>query len=94
VSSLQPQIEGVEVLRERGKPMHIKLTGRGFMVFPKFSYATIDGEFGFGYQTEVTADGAAETVVHIPDPQSFDVNPRHTVIYATPFGVTFKEFGR
>ena len=92
LSALQPQIEGVEVLRERGKPMHIKLTGRGFMVFPKFSYATIDGEFGFGYQTEVTADGAAETVVHIPDPQSFDVNPRHTVIYATPFGVTFKEF--
>ncbi|MGE3724221.1 MAG: hypothetical protein AB7I41_01625 [Candidatus Sericytochromatia bacterium] len=92
LSALQPQIESVEVLRERGKPMHIKLTGRGFMVFPKFSYATIDGEFGFGYQTEVTADGSAETVVHIPDPQSFDVNPRHTVIYATPFGVTFKEF--
>ena len=94
VSSLQPQIESVEVLRERGKPMHIKLTGRGFMVFPKFSYATIDGEFGFGYQTEVAADGSAETVVHIPDPASFDLNPRHTVIYATPFGVTFREFGR
>ncbi|MBT9548354.1 MAG: hypothetical protein IV090_23380 [Candidatus Sericytochromatia bacterium] len=92
LSALQPQIESVEVLRERGKPMHIKLTGKGFMVFPKFSYATIDGEFGFGYQTEVTADGAAETVVHIPDPASFDLNPRHTVIYATPFGVTFKEF--
>ena len=92
VSALQPQIEGVEVLREREKPLHIKLTGRGFMVFPKFSYATIDGEFGFGYQTEVTADGSAETVVHIPDPQSFDLNPKHTVIYATPFGVAFKEF--
>ena len=92
LSALQPQIEGVEVLRERGKPMHIKLTGRGFMVFPKFSDVTIDGEFGFGYQTEVTADGTAETVVHIPDPQSFDLNPKHTVIYATPFGVTFKEF--
>jgi hypothetical protein len=65
VSSLQPQIESVEVLRERGKPLHIKLAGRGFMVFPKFSYATIDGEFGFGYQTEVAADGTAETVVHI-----------------------------
>jgi hypothetical protein len=92
VSSLQPQIASVEVLRERGKPLHIKLTGRGFMVFPKFSYATIDGEFGFGYQTEVAADGSAETVVHIPDPQSFDLNPKHTVIYATPFGVAFKEF--
>ena len=92
VSALQPQIGSVEVLWERGKPMHIKLSGRGFKVFPKFSYATIDGEFGFGYQTEVTADGSAETEVHIPDPQSFDLNPRHTVIYATPFGVTFKEF--
>ncbi len=26
------------------------------------------------------------------DPQSFDVNPRHTVIYATPFGVMLKVF--
>jgi hypothetical protein len=40
----------------------------------------------------VAADGSAETVVHIPDPQSFDLNPTHTVIYATPFGVAFKEF--
>jgi hypothetical protein len=92
MSELQPQIERVEVLRERGKALHIKLAGRGFMVFPKFSYATIDGEFGFGYQTEVATDGTAETVVHIPDPDSFDLNPTHTVIYATPFGVAFKEF--
>jgi hypothetical protein len=92
VSALQPQIERVEVLREQGKPLHIKLEGRGFMVFPKFSYATIDGEFGFGYQTEVASDGSAETVLHIPDPQSFDLNPTHTVIYATPFGVALKEF--
>lgn len=47
---------------------------------------------GFGDQTEVTTDGSAETVVPIPDPQSFDVNPRHTVIDATPFGVALKEF--
>ncbi len=56
------------------------------------SKQSIKGKFGFGYQTEVAADGAAETVVHIPDPLGFDVNPRHTVIDATPFGVTFKEF--
>jgi hypothetical protein len=30
--------------------------------------------------------------VHIPDPQSFDINPRYTVIYAAPFGVALKEF--
>ncbi len=92
VSALQPRIESVEVLRERGKPLHIKLTGRGFLVFPKFSYATIDGEFGFGYQTEVMADGSAETVVHIPDPNSFDLNPHHNLVYVTPFGVAFKAF--
>jgi len=47
---------------------------------------------GFGGQDKVAADGAAETVEPIPDPESFDVNPRHTVIDATPFGVAFKEF--
>lgn len=47
---------------------------------------------GFGGQTEVTADGSAETVVPIPDPQSFDLNPRHRVIDARPFGVALKEF--
>jgi len=93
-SRLQPQIESVEVLREDDddRPQHIRLKGKGFMVFPKFSYALIDGEFGFGYQTEVMADGSAETVVHLPNPKSFDINAPHTVIYATPFGVTFKEF--
>ena len=99
VSALQPRIDSVEVLRDdRGKPLHVRLKGKGFMVFPKFSYTTFStpgdetGEFGFGFQTEVNADGGAETVVHIPDPNSFDLNPSHTVIYASPFGVAFKEF--
>ncbi len=40
-----------------------------------FSIQSALGKFGFCYQAEVTADNSAETVVHIPDPQSFDVNP-------------------
>ncbi|MBT9547993.1 MAG: hypothetical protein IV090_21565 [Candidatus Sericytochromatia bacterium] len=56
------------------------------------SKQSIKGKFDFGYQTEVAADGTAETVEPIPDPQSFDVNPKHTVIYATPFGIFIKEF--
>lgn len=91
--NLLPQVTGVEIMRNnQGKAEHIRLSGKHFMVYPKLSYATIDGEFGFGYQTEVSDDGTAETVVHVPDPATFDSKPTHTVIYATPFGVTFKEF--
>jgi hypothetical protein len=30
--------------------------------------------------------------LQLTDPQSFDVNLHHTVIYARPFGVTLKVF--
>ena len=93
VEDLQPRIDSVEVLRDRrGTPLHLRLSGDNFMVFPKFSYALIDGEFGFGYQTEVLRNGGMETVVHIPDPEHFDDLETHSVIYATPFGVDFQEF--
>lgn len=73
-------------------PLHLRLKGQNFMIYPKFSYATIDGEFGFGYQTEVNVDGTSETVVHIPNPETFDQKTQHLVIMATPFGVAFKGF--
>ena len=92
--SLQPHINSVEVMRApNGQPLHLRLSGRNFNLFPKFYYCTIDGEFGFGFQTEVLADGSAETVVHIPEPATFDQQSEHVVIMATPFGVAFKEFG-
>lgn len=92
VQNLQPRIDSVELLPAKGKPEHLLLHGANFMVFPKLSYATIDGAFGFGFQTEVSDEGAADTIVHIPDSKTFNPKAHHTVVYSTVFGVAFKEF--
>lgn len=89
---LKPRIETAEVLRDRGKPLHVRLEGDGFLVFPKLIYATVDGAFGFSYQTEILQEGASSLVVHIPDPAAFARQSSHTVMVATPFGVAFKNF--
>ncbi|MGV3523507.1 MAG: hypothetical protein ACO1RX_04745 [Candidatus Sericytochromatia bacterium] len=68
----------------------LRLKGKNFIVYPQFLQTTIDGEFGFGLQTKVLADGSAETVVHIPNPETFDLVSEHLVILATPFGISFK----
>ncbi len=92
-SSLAPSILSAEVIRENdGSARFVKLTGANFMLYPKFSYATIDGLFGFGFQTEVLADGTSETLVHIPDPGAFDQQNEHQIIYATPYGVVLTAF--
>ncbi len=90
--SLAPVIMQVEVLRQSGEPRFIQLTGKHFMLYPKFSHATIDGEFGFGYRTQVTSDGVFTTQIHVPDPATFDDASDHLVIYTTPYGVAFYEF--
>ena len=93
VDDLTPQIDSVEVMRDKhDKPLHIRLTGDNFPTYVKMYYTLIDGEFGFGYQTEVLRDGGMETVVHIPDPDTFDQKDSHSVAFATPFGVAFREF--
>lgn len=90
-SSLMPHIDSIEVIRNSQQlPLHVRLTGQNFMLYPKFSYVTIDGEFGFGYQTEVNQHGFMQTIVHIPHPEIFDQISPHIVILATPFGVAFK----
>src|SRR5690606_3444356 len=92
-AELRPVIESVEVLNDKkGKPINLKLTGKNFMLFYKFSYSLIDGEFGFGHQTSVLDDGSFETIVHIPDPKAFAEKTEHSIMYATPFGSAFKTF--
>lgn len=76
----------------KGKPLHIRCSGQNFMIFPKFSYSLIDGQFGFGFKTEVAVDGSFQTIIHIPNSNTFDQKSRHLVILATPYGVAFKEF--
>ena len=76
------------------KSYNIRLKGTNFMLNPKYYYTLIDGEFGFGHQTEVMQDGSYETVVHLPEPKVFAQKTEHQVIFVTPFGVTFKEFGK
>ena len=72
--------------------MNIKVSGKNYMLYPKFSYAQIDGKFGFGHQTNIMTDGSYETIIHIPEPDKFSKVNNHTVIYSTPFGTTFKNF--
>ncbi len=91
-TSLAPGITQVEVVRQNDEPRFVKLTGSHFMIYPKFSHATIDGEFGFGYHTRVDASGQFETLIHIPNPESFDTVSPHLIIYTTPYGVAFYEF--
>ncbi|MGE3725020.1 MAG: hypothetical protein AB7I41_05690 [Candidatus Sericytochromatia bacterium] len=94
--ALQPQIQSIEVVRNnKGQPRFLRCTGSGLMLMPKFSYAQVDSEFAFGYQSQIVQNEATreyETLIHIPDPDSFDLNAQHTLTYATPFGTTFKQF--
>lgn len=91
-ADLRPRIDSTEILYKRGKPLHVRLEGAGFFVFPKLVYATVDGEFGFSDQTEVLDDGTGSIIVHIPDPAAFARQSTHTIMLATPFGVAFKTF--
>ena len=97
VTSLSPRIDSVEVLRdERGKPENLKLTGSNLMLNYRFSYAQIDGVFGFGHSTSVIDDNAEtkwESIIHLPNPKTFNPAVQHTISLATPFGFVFKSFG-
>ena len=93
VANLFPKITKIEVLKDKkNKPVNLKLTGSNFMMYYRFSHSTIDGVSVFGHQTNILSDGTFESIVHIPSPEKFDMSKKHTINYATPFGVTFKEF--
>lgn len=93
---LTPHFDKIEVVRNhQGKPRFLRCTGKGLMLTVKFSYAEVDSAFAFGYQSQIVQDEATtayETLIHIPDPDSFDLNSQHTLTYATPFGTTFQQF--
>jgi len=97
IEALSPQFNEIEVVRNnKGQARFLRCTGPGLnMVQGKFAYSMIDSEFAFVYQSQIvqTETGRAyETLIHIPDPASFDLNAQHTLTYATPFGTTFKQF--
>jgi len=94
---LTPQFNSIEVVRnDKGKPRFLRCTGSGLnMTQGKFAYSLIDSEFAFVYQSQIVSTEAGreyETLIHIPDPDSFDLNAKHSLVYATPFGTTFKQF--
>lgn len=92
-TSLSPEIQSVEILSEQPRgSTHLRLTGKNFMIYPKFSYATIDGEFGFGFQTKILQNGQMESIIHIPNPEAFAQRLTHTLTYASPFGVSYIVF--
>lgn len=95
--ALTTRISSVEIIRnDRQEPRFIKLTGTGFPVQTKFSYATVDHTFGFGYQTNIFKENdnfRYETLIHVPDPIAFDQHQGlHTLVYATPFSTAFTSF--
>lgn len=94
---LKPKISSIEILKDKkNNPINIKIQGKNFMLFPKFSYSTIDSEFGFGYQSEIESGENGDnwiTIIHIPNPTLFKNKNSHLLIYSTPFGTTFKTFG-
>lgn len=94
---LTPQMESIEVVRnDKGQPRFLRCTGPGLhMTQGKWAYSLVDEEFAFVYQSQiVTGENGREyeTLIHIPDPDSFDLNAKHTLVYATPFGNTLKQF--
>ncbi len=93
---LFPQIDNVEVIKDnKNIPQFVKLTGKNFMLNPKFSYSTIDKKFVLGYLTNILAldeSDKHEALIHIPEPKKFNLSIKHTLIYSTPFGTAFKEF--
>jgi len=96
VNNLRPKIEKIEIIyNKKDKPINLKIIGENYMLYPKFSYAKIDGIFGFGHETSIFKDNEVlkwETIIHIPDPDSFKKNSKHTINYLTPFGMAYKEF--
>ncbi|MBC7475873.1 MAG: hypothetical protein H7263_16445 [Candidatus Sericytochromatia bacterium] len=92
--NLTPSIDNVTIINDKkGLPINLKLTGKNFMIYPKFSYSTIDNQgFGFGNYTSVSSDGIFETIIAIPDPKLFAKTTSHTVSYSSPFGYIYKLF--
>ena len=94
---LTPQFNSIEVVRnDKGQPRFLRCTGSGLnMTQGKFAYSLIDSEFAFVYQSQIVSTETGreyETLIHIPAPDSFDLNTNHTLVYATPFGTSFKQF--
>lgn len=94
--NLQPRIHTVEVIRnQQNEPRFLKCVIDNAMTQPKFAYATLDGVFGFGYQTQVIegeSELSWEVLIHIPDPTTFNAAAAHTLTYTTPFGTAYRQF--
>ncbi len=98
VASLTPKIDSVEILKDKeGNPINLKLTGSNLMLNYRFSFSQVDGNnFAFGHQTSVIDDNGTlkcESIIHLPNPQTFANIDSHTIALATPFGFTYKSFG-
>lgn len=105
--NLSPQINSVEYLDYKNfKTKHydddpknsqnnienILIKGSNFMMYYRFAYIQIDGIQVFGHQTNILNDNTFESVIHLPNNKKFDKTKKHSLLYATPFGVSFKEF--
>ncbi|MFN8579264.1 MAG: hypothetical protein U0354_20750 [Candidatus Sericytochromatia bacterium] len=77
-------------------PINIKIKGKNFPMFYKFSYSTIDSQFGFGHSTAISKDTEGnivwESIIHIPNPKEFEKKTSHFLTYSTPFGTVIKRF--
>lgn len=77
-------------------PINIKIKGKNFPMFYKFSYSLIDSKFGFGHNSAISKDASGntiwESIIHIPQPLEFEKKNEHSLSYSTPFGTSIKRF--
>lgn len=91
IPNLQPVVDTVTVIRGNNT-LDLKLVGKNFFIQPKFTYAQIDGEFGFGQATVIYQDGKYETLINVPNPAAFSLRTQHSLSYITPYGIALKDF--
>ncbi len=77
-------------------PIAIKIKGKNFPVFYKFSFSKIDSRFSWGHSTVISKDTTGnivyESIIHIPDYKEFQKLTSHVISYSTPFGTAIRRF--
>jgi hypothetical protein len=77
-------------------PIFIKLKGKNFMMFSRFSYSKIDSKLSYGHSTAISKDSNNniiwESVIKISDIRDFISKSTHSISYSTPFGTAIRSF--
>ena len=77
-------------------PVAIKIVGKNYMMFNRLIEAKIDGDLAIGHSTAISKDIDDnliwESIIFIPNRDSFSSNTIHYITYSTPFGAVIRSF--